>query len=49
MVLLMAGGLGSRLKPLTNECPKPMLKVGGKPILETIILNFIEYGFEKFT
>jgi dTDP-glucose pyrophosphorylase len=49
MVLLMAGGLGSRLKPLTNECPKPMLKVGGKPILETIILNFIEYGFRKFT
>ncbi len=47
-VLLMAGGLGSRLKPLTNECPKPMLKVGGKPILETIILNFIESGFKKF-
>jgi dTDP-glucose pyrophosphorylase len=48
MVLLMAGGLGSRLKPLTNECPKPMLKIGGKPILETIILNFIEFGFKKF-
>ena len=38
MVLIMAGGLGSRLKPLTNECPKPMLKIGGKPFLETIIL-----------
>ena len=48
MVLLMAGGLGSRLKPLTNECPKPMLKIGGRPILETIILNFIEYGFREF-
>jgi NDP-sugar pyrophosphorylase family protein len=48
MVLLMAGGLGSRLKPLTNECPKPMLRIGGRPILETIILNFIEYGFRKF-
>ena len=48
MVLLMAGGLGSRLKPLTNECPKPMLKIGGRPILETIILNFIESGFEEF-
>ena len=48
MVLLMAGGLGSRLKPLTNECPKPMLRIGGRPILETIILNFIEYGFKKF-
>jgi len=48
MVLLMAGGLGSRLKPLTNECPKPMLKIGARPILETIILNFIEYGFREF-
>jgi dTDP-glucose pyrophosphorylase/CBS domain-containing protein len=47
-VLLMAGGLGARLKPLTNKCPKPMLKVGGKPILEIIILNFIEFGFKKF-
>ena len=48
MVLLMAGGLGSRLKPLTNECPKPMLRIGGRPILETIILNFIESGFKEF-
>jgi len=48
MVLLMAGGFGSRLQPLTNECPKPMLKVGGRPILETIMLNFIESGFKKF-
>ena len=47
-VLLMAGGFGSRLQPLTNECPKPMLKVGGRPILETIMLNFIESGFKKF-
>ena len=48
MVLLMAGGLGSRLKPLTNECPKPMLRIGGRPILETIILNFIDAGFKEF-
>jgi dTDP-glucose pyrophosphorylase len=48
IVLLMAGGLGARLQPLTNECPKPMLEVGGRPILETIILNFIEYGFKEF-
>ncbi|MGB2553805.1 sugar phosphate nucleotidyltransferase, partial [Campylobacter sp. MOP51] len=32
-VVIMAGGLGSRLAPLTNEIPKPMLKVGTKPIL----------------
>lgn len=47
-VVLMAGGLGSRLRPLTNDCPKPMLKVGGKPLLETIIENFIEHGFHRF-
>lgn len=47
-VLLMAGGLGTRLKPLTDDCPKPLLKVGGKPVLETILDNFIEYGFWKF-
>lgn len=44
-VILMVGGLGTRLKPLTEKTPKPMLKVGEKPILETIILNFKKYGF----
>lgn len=48
IVVLMAGGLGTRLRPLTNEYPKPLLKVGGKPVLETILENFIEYGFKKF-
>ena len=33
-VFLMAGGFGTRLKPLTDHCPKPLLKVGDKPILE---------------
>lgn len=47
-VVLMAGGLGSRLSPLTDECPKPLLKVGSRPILETILENFIEYNFRKF-
>lgn len=47
-VVLMAGGLGKRLYPLTNDCPKPLLKVGDKPILETIIQNFIDYGFSRF-
>jgi len=44
-VVLMVGGYGTRLRPLTQEIPKPMLKVGDKPILETIILNFKKYGF----
>lgn len=48
LVILMAGGLGTRLRPLTEDCPKPMLKIGGRPILETILLNFIEYGFRRF-
>lgn len=44
-VVLMAGGLGTRLSPLTDTMPKPMLHVGNKPILETIIENFSKYGY----
>lgn len=47
-VVLMVGGLGSRLGELTKNTPKPMLKIGKKPILENIILNFKEQGFQKF-
>ena len=47
-VFLMAGGFGTRLRPLTNNCPKPMLKVGDKPILEQILLNFVKAGFHRF-
>ncbi|MFZ5354273.1 MAG: nucleotidyltransferase family protein [Bacillota bacterium] len=46
-VVIMAGGLGSRLRPLTDEIPKPMLKVGSKPILETIIEQFKKSGFNN--
>ena len=48
LVVLMVGGLGTRLRPLTNDIPKPMLQVGGKPILETIIEGFKQYGFTNF-
>jgi dTDP-glucose pyrophosphorylase len=48
VVFIMAGGLGTRLRPLTNDCPKPMVKVGNKPILETIIDNFVDHGFTNF-
>lgn len=44
-VVLMVGGLGTRLRPLTEHTPKPMLKVGNRPILETIIMNFKKHGF----
>jgi dTDP-glucose pyrophosphorylase len=47
-VVLMAGGLGTRLRPLTESCPKPLLKVGGTPLLETILVGFVEKGFDTF-
>lgn len=47
-VFIMAGGFGTRLRPLTDTCPKPMLPVGGKPLLETIILSLKAQGFYKF-
>lgn len=46
-VVIMAGGLGTRLKDLTREVPKPMLKVGDDPILHHIINNFKQYGYNK--
>ncbi len=47
-VFLMAGGFGKRLSPLTDHTPKPLLKVGSKPILETILEQFVSFGFHKF-
>ncbi len=46
--LIMAGGRGERLRPLTEELPKPMLKVGHKPIIETNIDRLILFGIKKF-
>jgi dTDP-glucose pyrophosphorylase/predicted transcriptional regulator len=46
-VVIMAGGLGTRLSPLTDSTPKPMLHVGNKPILETIIENFAKCGYPE--
>ena len=48
-VILMAGGLGMRLRPLTETLPKPMLPIGGRPILEQIIESFAEQGYVRFT
>jgi NDP-sugar pyrophosphorylase family protein len=44
-VILMVGGLGERLGSLTKDTPKPMLKVGNKSILETIVESFKGYGY----
>ncbi|MFT5702470.1 MAG: dTDP-glucose pyrophosphorylase [Desulforhopalus sp.] len=47
-IFLMAGGFGTRLRPLTENCPKPMLRVGGRPMLEIVLLSFIRAGFKNF-
>lgn len=47
-VIIMAGGLGTRLRPLTYDTPKPMLKLAGKPILQEIIESFKLKGFNNF-
>lgn len=44
-IVLMAGGMGKRLLPLTETCPKPLIKVGNQPILETVLNNFSKQGF----
>ena len=47
-VVLMAGGYGKRLRPLTNNTPKVLLKLGNKPILEHLIDKFKKFGFKNF-
>jgi dTDP-glucose pyrophosphorylase len=47
-MVIMAGGQGTRLRPHTESCPKPLLPVGGKPMLEHIILRAKSHGFERF-
>ncbi len=48
LMVIMAGGLGKRLHPLTEDCPKPMLPVAGKPMLEHIIERAKSQGFTRF-
>ncbi len=48
-IVLMAGGLGKRLRPLTETVPKPMLPVGGKPLLEQIIGVFADQGYSRIS
>ena len=47
-VVIMAGGLGTRMRPYTETCPKPMLQVAGKPMLEHILENLVGQGFSRF-
>ena len=47
--LILGGGKGTRLMPLTETVPKPMLLISGRPILERIIESFTSQGFYRFT
>jgi NDP-sugar pyrophosphorylase family protein len=47
-IVVMAGGLGKRLLPLTESTPKPMLRLGGKPILELLLEQLVSSGFGHF-
>lgn len=48
LLVIMAGGMGTRLRPHTENCPKPLLPVGGKPILQHIIERAKLEGFRHF-
>ena len=47
-VIIMAGGKGKRLLPLTKNCPKAMLKINGKPMIENLMLKTKSFGYKKF-
>ena len=47
-VVLLAGGFGTRLSEETNVRPKPMVEIGGKPILWHIMKLYSSYGFNEF-
>lgn len=47
-VVIMAGGLGTRLRPYTKKTPKPLLNIGGVSIMQRILMYFHYYGFHNF-
>ena len=47
-VIILAGGLGTRLSEYTNKIPKPMVKIAGHPIIIHIMKHYISAGFNEF-
>ena len=47
-IVILCGGKGLRLRPITNQIPKPLVEIDDKPILEHIINQFLSFNFEKF-
>lgn len=47
-IIIMAGGLGSRLAPFTNILPKPLIPLNGKTLIEHVIDNYTKWGFRNF-
>ena len=47
-VVILAGGFGSRISEKTHSIPKPMIEIGGKPIIVHIMERYIKYGFNEF-
>ena len=47
--VILAGGLGTRLRPFTYSLPKPLMPIGQTPILEIIILQLVNHGFSHIT
>ena len=47
-VVILAGGLGTRISEYTKTIPKPMIKINNKPILRLIIDHYLRYGFNEF-
>ena len=47
IAILMASGMGTRMRPVTESTPKPLVKVGGKPMIENIIDGLVKRGIDK--
>ena len=47
--VVLAGGLGMRLRPYTTVLPKPLMPVGDRPILDVIVRQLAHHGFERLT